>query len=87
MTRDQCSGFLLHPKETFYPVSWSDWLLYFDANQTEHTLKLAMNSTAIHVWNDRSYNIWNKTGGDNTNAYQQIAAEFCPDVYSASKYF
>lgn len=84
-TREQCHGIKLQPKEVFYPVSWSDFMQYFEPADLNETLEKTKNSTVIHVWNDRSKNIWNKVG--TTNAYQVIAKEKCPNVYNSSEYF
>lgn len=84
-TLKQCRGLKLQPKEVFYPVSWSDFLMYFDPNKLNETLQMTQNSTTIHVWNDLSHGIWNKK--DIKNAYQAIAEQKCPSVYNASEYF
>lgn len=84
-TRERCSGLKLQPKETFYPISWTDFLMYFGPIAREETLELAKNSTLIHVWNDRSSKIWNKIGIN--NAYQVAAEKNCPLVYESSVYF
>lgn len=84
-TRERCSGLKLQPKLLFYPISWTDYMMYFKPNKLEKTLKLAENSTLIHVWNDRSSKIWNKVGTN--NAYQVTAKKNCPLVYGAAEYF
>lgn len=60
-------------------------MMYFEPSKREEALKLASNSTLIHVWNDRSSKIWNKVGTN--NAYQVTAEKNCPLVYGSSKYF
>lgn len=84
-TRDKCHGMTLHPKETFYPISWSDFMLYFDPDKLMEAIELTKTSSIIHVWNDRSKTIWNKIG--TKNAYQVIAEQKCPSIYKASEYF
>lgn len=84
-TRRQCHGITIHPKETFYPISWSNYTLYFEPDKMDEVLKIIENATVIHVWNDRSKDIWNKIGGN--NAYQVVAERNCPLVYFDSDYF
>lgn len=84
-TRERCAGLTFHPKETFYPISWSNYTLYFEPNDRDEALKLTKNATLVHVWNDRSKDIWNKIGTN--NAYQVLAAKYCPVVYSECEYF
>lgn len=83
--RERCRGLKLLPKEVFYPISWPNFEMYFDSHGVNETLELVEHSAAIHVWNDRSKNIWNKIGTN--NAYQVIAQSKCPLVYSNSVYF
>ncbi|XP_031639230.1 lactosylceramide 4-alpha-galactosyltransferase-like [Contarinia nasturtii] len=84
-TRRTCNGLELKSKENFHPIPWGDYMMYFDVGKLNETLELSMNSTIIHVWNDRSSHIWNKVGTN--NAYQVIAAKNCPSVYESSEYF
>ncbi|XP_031631936.1 lactosylceramide 4-alpha-galactosyltransferase-like [Contarinia nasturtii] len=84
-TPNRCQGAKIQPKETFYPISWSNYTLYFEPEDLNKALKLCENSTVIHVWNDRSKDIWNKVGIE--NAYQVIAAKNCPLVYYDSEIF
>lgn len=39
------------PKEAFYPIYYSKWELYFDADRLVESLKRTENSIVIHVWN------------------------------------
>lgn len=84
-TRSRCQGLTIHPKETFYPISWSNYTLYFEPDKLNEALKMIENATVIHVWNDRSKNIWNEVGIN--NAYQVVAEKHCPLVYFDSDYF
>lgn len=85
-TQNQCNGFNIFPKEKFYPISWTDYIFYFQPEKRDEVLKLIENSTIIHVWNDRSKHIWNKKNGPK-NAYQVTAERNCPFVYSESVLF
>lgn len=84
-TRQQCNGLTLQPKEYFYPISWSDFMLYFDASKADQALNATKNAHVIHVWNDRSKSIWNRVGIK--NAYQILAKQKCPAIYNSSEYF
>lgn len=84
-TREQCQGIKLQPKEVFFPISWTEFMLYFEPTKVNEGLERSKNSTLVHVWNDRSASIWNKVGTN--NAYQVIAEHKCPIVYTASEYF
>lgn len=84
-TRNRCHGFTIQSKETFYPISWSNYTLYFEPEKFEDTMQRIENATIIHVWNDRSKNIWNKVGIN--NAYQVVAERNCPLVYFDSDLF
>lgn len=83
-TFDQCRGLRIQPKETFFPISWTDFMLYFDPEKLNETLQMTQNATLIHVWNDRSKSIWNPVGMK--NAYQFLAEKNCPQIYESSKY-
>lgn len=83
-TQERCHGLKLQPKELFYPISWSNYTLYFEPDKLHEALVLTQKSTIIHVWNDRSKDIWNKIGTN--NAYQFIAERKCPIVYRNSDY-
>ena len=78
-TRRQCNGATVQPKEKVVPLEWADYMLYFEPKDLSKTLDIVKNSTAIHLWSDRSRNIWNKVGFH--NAYQVLAEKHCPSVY------
>lgn len=81
---EQCKGFKLLPINTFFPVEWKDWFRYFNSTYTSETLQTVVNSTLIHVWNDRSKNMRVECGSN--TAYELIAKHNCPTVYSSSDY-
>lgn len=81
---EQCKGLRIQPKEVFYPISWTDFMLYFDTEKLDEALEMARNATLIHVWNDRSKSIWNPIG--TKNAYHVLAEKNCPRIYHSSKY-
>ncbi|KAG4066882.1 hypothetical protein HA402_012949 [Bradysia odoriphaga] len=81
---EQCHGFRLLPKNTFFPIEWIDWLWYFNATFTKSTLRASEDSTLIHVWNDRSRNTRLELGSN--TAYELTAEQNCPMVYSTSDY-
>lgn len=83
-TYEQCRGLRIQPKETFFPVSWTDFMLYFDPEKLRDTLEMIQSATVIHVWNDRSKDIWNPIG--TRNAYHVLAERNCPRIYHSSKY-
>ncbi len=78
----QCQGFNLLPINAFFPIEWKDWSWYFNSTLTEQALVASMNSTVIHVWNDCSKDIRLEFGSN--TAYELVAAENCPIVYSTS---
>lgn len=82
---EQCRGLRIQPKEVFYPISWTDFMMYFDTQKLNEALEITRNSTLIHVWNDRSKNIWNPIG--TKNVYHVLAEKNCPRIYSSSTYF
>lgn len=82
---EHCRGLRLQPKEVFYPISWTDFMMYFDTEKLNETLERTRNSTLIHVWNDRSKSIWNPVG--TKNAYHVLAEKNCPRIYHSNKYF
>lgn len=84
-TRKQCKGLMIQPKEIFYPISWENFMLYFETNKLNEVLNATKNARIIHVWNDRSKNIWNPVG--TKNAYQILAEMKCPRVYYGSAFF
>lgn len=65
-------------------MAWIDWFKYFNSTYTNETLNTIVNSTLIHVWNDRSKNTRIECGTNTT--YEVIAAKHCPTVYGSSDY-
>lgn len=84
-TRKRCLGIKLQPKELFYPIQYTEIYQYFDPDELNEVLKITENSTTIHIWNDQSKSAWGRVGIK--NAYQVIAQQHCPQIYSNSEYF
>lgn len=83
-TVEQCHGLKTQPKEVFYPISWTDFMLYFDPEKLHEVLEITRNASVIHVWNDRSKSIWNPIG--TKNAYHVLAQKYCPKIYHSNTY-
>ncbi len=79
MTREQCNGFQVYPKSTFYAISRERWKMFFDPSMTNETLRLTKDSMAIRAWNDNSKNILVKIG--EYTAYEVAAKINCPRMY------
>lgn len=79
MTREQCDGFQLYPKSTFYAVSWKDWKWFFNPQMTNHTLEVTSDAVVIHVWNDVSKKTRVRIGAH--TAYEEAAKINCPRIY------
>ncbi|KAJ6647401.1 Lactosylceramide 4-alpha-galactosyltransferase [Pseudolycoriella hygida] len=79
MTREQCDGFQVYPKNTFYAVSWKNWHWFFDPKMVNETLALTENSAIIHVWNDVSKKAKLRIGSH--TAYEIAARKNCPKTY------
>ncbi|KAK4873856.1 hypothetical protein RN001_013216 [Aquatica leii] len=82
LTKD-CQGFKVYPPESFYPVPWRDWHMYFDSKNNYKMCNITKNSYAIHVWNKHSVNT--KIKVDTEVPYTLFAKEFCPKVFAECK--
>ncbi|XP_055305844.1 lactosylceramide 4-alpha-galactosyltransferase-like [Sitodiplosis mosellana] len=54
MKPEICEGFNVMPKEVFYPIHYSEWERYFDADHLTESMEKIKQSIAIHVWNKLS---------------------------------
>ncbi|XP_063240329.1 lactosylceramide 4-alpha-galactosyltransferase-like isoform X2 [Bacillus rossius redtenbacheri] len=82
MTPAKCGGFRVHPPSAFYPVSWSEWQLYFQEAGSDKTMARLRDSVAIHVWNKLSSKEGVRVGS--RQPYGLIARRHCPRVYERS---
>ncbi|XP_072391096.1 lactosylceramide 4-alpha-galactosyltransferase-like [Diabrotica undecimpunctata] len=86
MVNKDCGGFKAYPPNSFYPVPWQNWKMYFDENSTEAVVNLAKDSIAIHVWNKHSEQTKLPLSSD--APYIHFAKKYCPKVIAAiDEYF
>lgn len=83
MTKQRCNGFTLFEPESFCPISWPDWKLYFNSNSSEKIMAKLQNSMGIHVWNLHSKNTFVEVGSK--QPYGLVAQNFCPTIFSLAK--
>lgn len=86
MTAKQCHGFNLLPVNKCYAIPYPRWDKFFDPNESEEVFEMLNDSLIAHVWNKMSIN-QRVTVGDGS-AYDLLAKQYCPKVYSVSgQYF
>ncbi|KAK8395430.1 hypothetical protein O3P69_006227 [Scylla paramamosain] len=75
-----CGGVTLHPRQTFYPVDYTQSKKFFTKNRGIRFEKTFRHSHAIHFWNKMSKELM-VTKGDNS-LYEVAAKKYCPITYS-----
>ncbi|RZC35541.1 lactosylceramide 4-alpha-galactosyltransferase, partial [Asbolus verrucosus] len=80
MTKKKCLGdFRVYPSETFYPVIYQDWSMYFDVYSVKKAKNLTKNSYVVHVWNKLSSK--KKVPVNVEVPYTFFARKYCPKVF------
>ncbi|XP_015110056.1 lactosylceramide 4-alpha-galactosyltransferase [Diachasma alloeum] len=85
MSKERCHGFTVYPPSAFYPISYPDWKLYFEAKSKNSTMQTIKDSFAIHTWNKLSSAGVITVGSE--VPYALVANEFCPKIYRHSGKF
>ena len=83
MTFDNCKGFTILPKSSFYPLGYPSWKQYFENRSADDTAKaklIAKNLIGLHVWNKMSSA--EPVHKNSNQYYTQLAREFCPRVFA-----
>ncbi|KAF5285510.1 hypothetical protein FQR65_LT13207 [Abscondita terminalis] len=83
MLSKDCQGFKVYPPESFYPIPWTKWHMYFDSAYNKEIYNFTRNSYAIHVWNKHS--VSTKIKVDTDVPYSLFAKQFCPKVFAECK--
>lgn len=81
MEHEDCDGFHLHPRRTFYAVPRHNEKWFFGPKRKKHTLGLTKKSKVIRTWNNASKSKRIKLGSG--TAYEFIAKLNCPKVFSS----
>ncbi|XP_016655925.1 lactosylceramide 4-alpha-galactosyltransferase-like, partial [Acyrthosiphon pisum] len=80
MNKKKCKGFMVFGTEEFFPISWTDWRLYFNTNTSDEVMVKLKDSIGIHVWNflskDTAINIGSR------QPYGLVAEKYCPIIFS-----
>lgn len=84
MDMEKCKGFTVLKQEAFCPISWENWQLYFDENNSDKVMIKLKNSMGIHVWNLHSKNTDIIVGSK--QPYGFVAHKYCSKIYSLAKY-
>lgn len=75
-----CADVSILPGEAFYPVSYTEWKLPFQASEASHVGMLLSNSYAIHLWNALS----KITRIEEGSAYDVLRKNVCATTYELS---
>ncbi|XP_042149546.1 lactosylceramide 4-alpha-galactosyltransferase [Ixodes scapularis] len=75
-----CADVSILPGEAFYPVSYTEWKLPFQASEASHVAMLLSNSYAIHLWNALS----KITRIEEGSAYDVLQKNACSTTYELS---
>ncbi|VVC41759.1 Nucleotide-diphospho-sugar transferases,Glycosyltransferase, DXD sugar-binding [Cinara cedri] len=84
MDRLMCKGFMVFKPEAFCPISWEDWRLYFDENNSNKVMAKLEDRMGIHVWNLHSKNSNIIVGSK--QPYGLVAKKYCSSIFSLAKY-
>ncbi|CAG9864879.1 unnamed protein product [Phyllotreta striolata] len=86
MSVNDCGGFHVLETESFYPISWRTWWMYFDEKFADNVTYSTQHAYAIHVWNKLSSE---RLIPIQSNApYLDIARKHCPKtVQACDNYF
>lgn len=85
MTKDRCHGFSVLPPSKCYAVPFRKWERFFDRAVTKEVLDVLKDSVIVHFWNKFSIKRTVQVGDG--SAYDVLAKEFCPMVYTATGIF
>lgn len=86
MTPKRCHGFNVLPPSKCYAVPFRKWEEFFDTKDSKHVLEKLRESLIVHFWN--KFSIQRKVRVGDGSAYDVLAKQFCPRVYSVvGKYF
>ncbi|XP_032663639.1 lactosylceramide 4-alpha-galactosyltransferase-like [Odontomachus brunneus] len=83
MTTARCHGFTVYPPSVFYPIHYTEWKKYFEAKDSDKTMKILNKTKAIHVWNKLSKS--EQVRVDSNVPYAVIARRYCPYVFNNCK--
>lgn len=84
MNKLKCKGFTVFSPEVFCPISWEDWRLYFDENNSDKVMLRLKDSVGIHVWNLHSKNTKVMVGSK--QPYGLVAQKYCSKIFSLANY-
>lgn len=83
MTTARCHGFTVYPPSVFYPIHYKEWMKYFEAKDSNKTMKILNKAKAIHVWNKLSKA--KQVRVDSNVPYAVIARRYCPYIFNNCK--
>lgn len=86
MNVERCKGFKIYPKNHFFAIDWSDWLMAFETVNSdikERFMGMTRDSYMVHFLDPMSRNQKVKLHGG--SGYDLLAERYCPKVYSTLK--
>lgn len=81
MTKEQCKGFTVYPKNKFYSFDYSKWRMAFDKTEkeVEEFMNLIDDQYIVHFSDYLSYELDVEINGG--SGYDKLAKIYCPNVY------
>lgn len=75
-----CKNFKVFPPESFGPIPWYQWEMFFDSSRLQFVRAIIKDSMAVHFWNKMSKKQLVKVTSN--QPYADIASKYCPIVFS-----
>lgn len=79
-SNSSCNNFTIYPPETFGPIAWYEWQIFFNSSETEFVIEKISNSLAVHFWNKITKEQLITSSSHQPYAY--IANNNCPKVFN-----
>ncbi|VVC37810.1 Nucleotide-diphospho-sugar transferases,Glycosyltransferase, DXD sugar-binding [Cinara cedri] len=83
MDKVMCKGFTVYKPEAFCPISWNEWFLYFDENESENTMAKLKGSMGIHTWNYLSK--YTDVIVGSKQPYGLVAVDYCSNIFALAE--
>ena len=85
MSPEKCRGLKVFPPNEFYPINFDEWGKFLDERYIESVLVTINGSSVVHLWNHNfRHTIITKSKSKRRTAYEAIAENNCPKVFTAT---
>lgn len=86
MNAKSCNGINILSRKTFLPISYQNFMYYFDPKYGSSVMRIVRNAYTAHIFNHMNHHIQLKTS--EKAGYVRLAEKFCPVVYkNLAEYF